>query len=692
MKHLAIEQVIQRANNAKSDSDFTYFFSQLLAAETLAKTIVAGMIASIGDDKDRNRYRLEHLLVHADSLGEWGRALEDAVSGVASQYLLIEARKEQTELTKLCKAGDWQYDATTAIKEALNHLDIDAEDVPLKSDVKRWFRMFTTLRNKTRAHGATPSRLTGTAGEYIERSVALIHDNFALFDRAWSYLHRNLSGKYRVSPITADNGKFDQLKSSREYQLGSGNGIYVYFDSPRYVTLMQSEPELQDFYFPNGGFGRHSFELLSYQTDNKISGDAHPFLTPPGSLPISETAGHGDLLARGNCFSNAPDEIAGYVKRKELESELKNLLLDERRPIITLVGRGGIGKTSLALRVINELFSERRYETIVWFSARDVDLSPEGAKPVQPSVLTVEDLAKSYALLVLSKEQANRRDFKPKEFFENQLQKCETGTCLFVFDNFETMQNPTEMFKWIDTYVRLPNKILITTRIYDFKGDYPVEVGGMSDLQARELVTQTAQILGVSKLINETYIQDLVAKSDGHPYVIKILLGEVSKEKRAANIPKIIAGTEDILTALFERTYAVLTPCAQRAFLTLSAWNSSVPRIALEAVLIRSTDERKEVELGIDSLIQFSIAESQVAEMDAQTFISLPLVARIFGKKKLNISTSKAAIKSDVEILQMLGPTSESDLNVGLVRRLERLIKNISRKMERKERAILTSF
>lgn len=456
MKHLAIEQVIQRTNHAKSDSDFTFFFSQLLAAETLAKTIVAGMIASIGDDKDRNRYRLEHLLVHADSLGEWGKALEDAVSGVASQYLLVEARKEQTELTKLCKVGDWQYDATTAIKEALNHLDIDAEDVPVKSDVKRWFRMFTTLRNKTRAHGATQSHLTGNAGEYIERSVTLIYENFSLFDRAWSYLHRNLSGKYRVSPITANNGQFDKLKSSHECQLESGNGVYVYFDSPRYVSLMRSEPELQDFYFPNGGFRKHSFELLSYQTDDKIGGDARPFLTPPGSLPISETAGHGDLLARGNCFSNAPYEIAGYVKRKELESELKNLLLDERRPIITLRGRGGIGKTSLALRVINELYSEQQYETIVWFSARDVDLSPEGPKPVQPSVLTVDDLAKSYVQLVLSKERANRKDFKPREFFENQLQKCESGTCLFVFDNFETMQNPTEMFKWIDTKVIIP--------------------------------------------------------------------------------------------------------------------------------------------------------------------------------------------------------------------------------------------
>jgi len=256
------------------------------------------------------------------------------------------------------------------------------------------------------------------------------------------------------------------------------------------------------------------------------------------------------------------------------------------------------------------------------------------------------------------------------------------GPCLFVFDNFETMRNPVEMFKWIDTYIRLPNKVLITTRLRDFKGDYPVDVSGMGDSEARELIEKTSSFLGITSLLNETYKDELIEKSEGHPYIIKILLGEVAKERRAANIPRMVAGTEEVLTALFERTYAILSPCAQRAFLTLSSWNSPIPRIALEAVLIRSTQQRSEVENGIESLLQFSIAEIYIADSDEQAFISLPLVASVFGKKKLNISTAKAAIRTDVEILQMLGPTTLSDLNVGLVSRLERMIRNISIRIE----------
>jgi len=63
MKHIAIEQVLERAERAKFDSDYTYFFALLFAAEAIAKTMVLGMVASIADDKDRNRYRLEHQLV-----------------------------------------------------------------------------------------------------------------------------------------------------------------------------------------------------------------------------------------------------------------------------------------------------------------------------------------------------------------------------------------------------------------------------------------------------------------------------------------------------------------------------------------------------------------------------------------------------------------------------------------------------
>ena len=678
MKHEIIDRVEQRVENSKGDSDFTYFWSLLLLGETVFKTATLGVLAAIADDSDRNRYRLEHSLVKADGIGDWAKAIEDALSGPAAQFFIVNAYPERNELTRGCNAGEWQYDSILALKQALEALKIESEELPLKSDMKRWFRLFATLRNKTRAHGATLPSRTSAPAVSLKRSIELFLNNYCLFKRPWAYLHQNLSGKYRVSPITADASPFDPLRKATGATYR--NGVYIHFGSPRLVPLLESDADFEDFYFANGGLTAKKYECLSYATDNKRAGDATAYYTPPGTLPASETEGLREFVQRGLCLSNAPDLIHDYVARPALEAQLHELLLDDRRHIVTLLGRGGIGKTSLALRTTNRVCQQDRFDTIVWFSARDVDLQLTGPRAVRPHVLSPEDMSKYYAQLVVP-EKLREKGFNARLFFEKQLQQNDLGPCLFVFDNFETSQTPIEVFSWIDTFLRLPNKALITTRLRDFKGDYPVEVGGMEEDEACALIQQTAQKLGISHLLAPSYVMELTQISEGHPYVMKILLGEVAKEKKAGHIPRLVANRDEILVALFERTYASMPPYAQRVFMTLAAWNSAVPRIALEAVIHCTMTDRAEVERSIDLLMQYSLAEKSTS-VEGQESLGLPLVASVFGKRKLNVSPIQVAIKADVEVLQMLGPAIRGDVNTSLVRRIETFLGNVSRKLD----------
>lgn len=289
MKHVAIQRVIERAEKSKSDSDFTYFFSLLLAAEALAKTIVAGVVASLDDDQDNNRYRLEHSLIRKGGLGDWSSVLDDAVSGPASQFFLHEARLERSELNKAYPSGEWQYEATMALKMALDQLEIDAEELPVKTDMRRWFRLLATLRNKTRAHGATMPNKAGVVAGHIANSLNLIVENSSLLRRPWAYLYQNLSGKYRVSGISGDCKDFDYLKSRNDENLK--NGIYLFAGSPRHVRLMESDADLHDFYYPNGGFRKQSYELLSYITDDKKEGDVSLFSNSPWNASSQRNRG-----------------------------------------------------------------------------------------------------------------------------------------------------------------------------------------------------------------------------------------------------------------------------------------------------------------------------------------------------------------------------------------------------------------
>ena len=110
------------------------------------------------------------------------------------------------------------------------------------------------------------------------------------------------------------------------------------------------------------------------------------------------------------------------------------MLLDQRHEIVTLIGRGGIGKTSLALKVLHDLSSDNRYDLIIWFSARDIELSPNGPKQVRPRAVDVIDLATQYASLISSTTPED-----PVNFLARELSGSELGRVLFGFDNFETV-------------------------------------------------------------------------------------------------------------------------------------------------------------------------------------------------------------------------------------------------------------
>lgn len=473
------------------------------------------------------------------------------------------------------------------------------------------------LRNATRGHGAPTPGICARAAPHLEQSIKLIMENLPLFQRPWAYLYRNLSGKYRVIPLGGDASAFEQLKTATGANLpqyrGLSDSIYIDFRHFVKVELLETSIDVTDFFVANGGFKGTTFELLSLITDSRKEGDASQFMAPAGERPGSETEGRGSLDAIGETWTNAPEPSSDYVPRPVLEDELHQVLKDERHPVITLVGSGGVGKTSLAVSVIRRVAKEGSFEIIVWFSARDIDLFPEGPKVVAPRVLTQEDIGRQFERLMEPGE-AGDKGFQPTRYLADSLQKSPTGRpILFVFDNFETVRRPADLFEWLDTHIRLPNKILITTRYREFKADYPIEVSGMSESEADRLIDTTARRLGIIDLLTTRYKTELYEEADGHPYIIKVLLGEVAKARKLVQVERIVAAKDEILDALFERTYARLQPVARRVLLTLCGWRSLVPQLALEAVLLRPTNEKMDVSAAVDELVQSSFVERTTA-------------------------------------------------------------------------------
>lgn len=663
--NILIDKMIDRALNYKNESDMDYFLNLMYLGEMLTKYTSVSIISGLINDSNRTKYSHFCQIVRADGIGEWSRILDEILIGPSNHLVMLEMQAIVKELNISESKGNWVYECVSTLRECLLIIGEDVEPLQNKIPLRTWFHLFTRLRNKTRGHGAHRTEIISKLCPYLEESLSCLLKNFTLFKVETLYLFRNLSGRYRIAHIASSSDRFDYLKSSEGQKHAYENGIYIFINTLVKIELIETDLDLTDFLLPNGSFTKKTFETMSYITGNKEKRDNQQFLIPPNELPGSETDGLKSLEVIGNCFTNLPSSQALYINRSSLEEELMRLLENERHPIITLVGRGGIGKTTLALKVLRDLCEKDRFDAIIWFSARDIDLLEEGAKPVKPQVIGIEEIAKSFVRLI-DVNKFKVKGFNAKKYIENQLNNSDIGKLLIVIDNFETIENPSELFAWLDTHIRIPNKILITSRIKDSKGDYPITISGMTRSEFTTLAEKISDTLSINHIVDKEFIDKLFQESGGHPYIAKIMLGEIAKEKQLGSIKRIAAGKDELLTALFERTYNMLSPAARLVFLTLSSWRSIIPSLAVEAVLKTKSEEFYEIDEAIEELYRFSFIDKIKIGKDEEEFIFLPLAAHLFGQKKLSVSPLKHQISDYVWYLNFFGVGHIQNITKGI--------------------------
>ena len=677
------EGIDKRIRLGREDSDSAYFETLSFKLEYLTKLVTVGLIACIGDDRERHRYSMEHKLVRANSLGEWVHVLNNALTGPASSFLLPKSRIIAKELTERTKPQDWRHKAVTELNHAAISIGSDGT-LGHKIALHQFFDIALRFRNRSRGHGATNTDQKSRAIPHLLEAILALTEKLSLFKIGWAYLHRNQSGKYRVSPLTGDTSKFSYLKSTNAEKLR--DGVYIYLDCPERVNLLFSDPELHDIGLPNGGHKKGQFETLSYITNKVVSQDGGDWATTAGNLPPSETDGSRTLEPFGlRSFANVPPVLDDYIPRPDFVNIVMEELLEiERHPILSLTGPGGIGKTTLTIAALHEIKNrtDMPYEVVLWISARDIDLLDSGAKSVKPRVINKEDISREVVEL-LDPSERDLPGFNETTYFERCLRYGAAGATLFVLDNFETVQRPVDVYAWLDTHIRLPNKLVITTRIREFRADLPVEISGMTSAQADQLIDQHSTHLQIRDFVSSSYKRKLISESEGHPYVMKIMLGQVAALRKEVDPKRIMASSDHILRALFERTYSELNPAAQRAFLLLSRWRVLVPEIAIQAVLLRNAKDRLKVDEAIEQLYRFSLVHSRAAEEQGHRMVVVPLAASIFGCAKLETSEYRISVQEDLKLLMDFGPGWRENSSQQVLPRIKSLYGSVAKRAQR---------
>lgn len=316
----------------------------------------------------------------------------------------------------------------------------------------------------------------------------------------------------------------------------------------------------------------------------------------------------------------------GFVGRKNDIEQVKKLLLGNSHRVISITGGGGVGKTSLASKVVDEIIKKEknRFDYIIWLSAKDKKLSYLGIEDVEPTVKDYEELLD--IILEVTELQDEKLSIEEKEKNVNLiLDMC--NKILIVIDNLETITDEKIKNFILDSHPNL--KILITSRkglgqvnrIYELK-----ELKEPEAIFLFRIICRDKNLITLSKL-NDKVIKKYVKKVSFYPLAIKWLIGHASKGKNIDDVIKSINDdSSDITKFCFEQIYNDLSENAKTILCALSCFDDPPSSGILNFVVNMS---KEDFEDGINELILVSLVvpEQYLSKQSSLcvSYILLPL-------------------------------------------------------------------
>ena len=264
-------------------------------------------------------------------------------------------------------------------------------------------------------------------------------------------------------------------------------------------------------------------------------------------------------------------------RRRELDQLLAALREPERKPIVSLVGLGGIGKTTLAQAAAEQSWAEGLFEHLVWTSAKTERFSGEGTHQTGVSDFDFERLLDEIG------RQCERRELPKLPLAEKRLavkQLLTAKRVLIVLDNLETVAAGEvvvdEIFQILGR-----SKLLLTSRHHiRHERAFSLDLGGLFEADGLTFLREDSAERGIS-LVAEAPQADLVAiyrATGGAPLAMKLVVGQMSRWPLAQVLDNLKAAkfsglNYDFYRFIYKHSWDLLAVEAQKVLVSMAVFD-----------------------------------------------------------------------------------------------------------------------
>lgn len=264
-----------------------------------------------------------------------------------------------------------------------------------------------------------------------------------------------------------------------------------------------------------------------------------------------------ELISNDRVLHNLPSpdfDDTGFVGREEQLSKLKRAIKGNF-PVITVLGEGGFGKTSLTLKAIYDLLDElpEYFDAVIWTTAKANVLTPTEIKSIegaiQDSLGVFSAAAASLGAVVSDDPVAAIREW------------LTNFRVLLIIDNLETILD--ERIRNFASEIPAGSKLLFTTRVSLGAYDFPIEVTQLPEREGVEYFKRVCEVYNLNELRmrDKKFIKETCARLNYSPLAIKWFVQAVRGGGKPASL---LADPKLVLKFCIENVVDNLTPVSRQ--------------------------------------------------------------------------------------------------------------------------------